>query len=109
MLTADLAMSWRRGRRTGPRTVEVDDPVLLGTAGDLVELVREHAGRPRAELDRAFDEYIGAGTDYRTLRGLIKLLTDRCVFETASSVDPLALRREVFMRARAHHPVGPGA
>src|ERR687887_631657 len=98
-------MSWRRGRRTGPRAVDAGDPGLLRTAGDLVEIVRDHVGRPRAELDRAFDEYIGTGTDYRTLRGLVKLLMDRCEFETSSPVDPLALRREVFLRAAAAHPV----
>lgn len=105
MLTADLAMSWRRGRRTGPRTVDVDDASLVETADALVALVSEHVGRPRAELERAFDEYIGTGTDYRVLRGIIKLLDDRCVFETSSPVEPAALRREAFRRAAAAHPV----
>jgi predicted nuclease of restriction endonuclease-like RecB superfamily len=83
--------------------------VLVAAASDLVDIVREHLGRPRAELERAFDEYIGAGTDYRTMRGIIKLLTDRCEFETSSPVEPIALRREVFARAAARHPVGPDA
>jgi hypothetical protein len=29
-------------------------------------------------LQQALDEYIGVGTDYKILRGLIKLLLDRC-------------------------------
>jgi predicted nuclease of restriction endonuclease-like RecB superfamily len=98
-------MSWRRGRRTGPRAVDASDPVLVETAEALVSIVADHVGRPRAELERALDDYIGSGTDYRTLRGLIKLLDDRCVFETSSPVDPLELRREVFRRAAAAHPV----
>jgi len=50
-------------------------------------------------------EYVGTGTDYRILRGLIKLLTDRCVFDTAVSTDPFEIRRALFLRARQHHPI----
>lgn len=105
MLTSDLAMSWRRGHRIGPRALDATNELLVASAGDLVDIVKEHVGRPRSELERAFEEYIGTGTDYRIVRGLIKLLTDRCDFATASPVEPAALRREVFLRAREAHPV----
>ncbi len=105
MLTSDLAMSWRRGHRIGPRALDASNELLVASAGDLVDIVTEHVGRPRSELERAFEEYIGTGTDYRIIRGLIKLLTDRCEFATASPVEPAALRREVFLRAREAHPV----
>jgi predicted nuclease of restriction endonuclease-like RecB superfamily len=105
MLTADLAMSWRRGNRIMPRYLQSDDPRHLQTAADLTLIVEQHRGRRRAELERALDEYIGVGTDYKILRGLIKLLTDRCEFETAAPKDPAEIRRALFTKAAAHHPI----
>ncbi len=105
MLTTDLAMSWRRGNRIFPRYLESDDPRHLQTAADLTLIVEQHQDRRRAELERALDEYIGVGTDYKILRGLIKLLTDRCEFSTAIALDPAEIRRALFSKASAHHPV----
>lgn len=105
MLTADLAMSWQRGRRTGPRYIDADDPALRRTAEDLIFIVSQHLDKTRAELVRALDEYVGTGTDYRILRGLIKLLEDRCEFETVSAKDPAEIRQALFVKAAQHHPV----
>ncbi|HEV2915665.1 MAG TPA: DUF790 family protein [Pyrinomonadaceae bacterium] len=105
MLTADLAQSWLRGERTGPRYIETEDPDYLRDAERLIRLFVEHEGRPRKELTEALEEYVGLGTDYKILRGLIKLLTDRCAFETASALDPVEIRRALFLQARAFHPV----
>ncbi|MBA3766361.1 MAG: DUF790 family protein [Acidobacteria bacterium] len=105
MLTADLAQSWLRGGRTGPRYIETDDAGYLRDAAELIRLFVEHEGHARRELDRALEEYVGLGTDYKILRGLIKLLMDRCEFETASPVDPIEIRRAVFLKARAVHPL----
>src|SRR5215210_1041908 len=105
MLTADLAQSWLRGGRTGPRYIETDDAGYLRDGAELIRLFAEHEGRARQELDRALEEYVGLGTDYKILRGLIKLLMDRCTFETASPVDPIEIRRAVFLKARALHPL----
>src|SRR5574341_331237 len=105
MLTADLAMSYRRGNRIFPRYLQSDDPRHLQTAADLALIVEQHAGRRRAELEQALDEYIGVGTDYKILRGLIKLLTDRCEFSTANAFDPAEIRRALFNKASAQHPV----
>ncbi len=105
MLTSDLAMSWRRGNRIMPRYLQSDDPRHLQTAADLALIVEQHRGLRRADLERALDEYIGVGTDYKILRGLIKLLTDRCEFETAGTKDPADIRRALFLRASAYHPV----
>ncbi|HEU0180374.1 MAG TPA: DUF790 family protein [Blastocatellia bacterium] len=103
MLTADLAMSYRRGSRITPRYLQSDDPRHLQTAADLTLIVEQYRGSRRAELERALDEYIGVGTDYKILRGLIKLLTDRCEFETAGAKDPAEIRRALFTKAAAHH------
>ncbi|MBA3711888.1 MAG: DUF790 family protein [Pyrinomonadaceae bacterium] len=105
MLTADLAMSWQRGRKTGPRLIDTEDPQHLREAGELIDVFRAHEGRRRRELEEALEEYVGVGTDYRILRGLIKLLTDRCRFEVGVAVDPVEVRRVLFAAARQHHPL----
>src|SRR5262249_47238195 len=105
MLTSDLAMSWRRGERIFPRFLQTDDPRHLQTAADLALIVEQHRGRSRAELERALDDYIGVGTDYKILRGMIKLLQDRCEFGTTAAKDPAEIRRALFSKAAAHHPV----
>ncbi len=105
MLTADLAMSWQRGDRINPRYIDVEDEEYLRVAEDLVALFVAHDGRTRAALEESLQEYVGTGTDYRILRGLIKLLTDRCEFETNAPAEPVEIRRALFLKARARHPV----
>jgi predicted nuclease of restriction endonuclease-like RecB superfamily len=105
MLTADLALSWQRGEQIRPRYVEADDEEYLRAAEDLVALFESHEGRTRASLEESLQEYVGTGTDYKILRGLIKLLTDRCEFETSSPVEPSEIRRALFTKARLQHPV----
>jgi predicted nuclease of restriction endonuclease-like RecB superfamily len=105
MLTADLAQNWRRGDQVRPVHVHTDDPDRLADAAQLIKLFAEHEGRPRRELDTALEEYVGTGTNYKFLRGLIKLLTDRCGFEIGGTRDPVELRRALFLKARERHPV----
>ncbi|HEX8847423.1 MAG TPA: DUF790 family protein [Pyrinomonadaceae bacterium] len=105
MLTADLARSWRRGGSIRPLYIPTDDADYLRDATHLINLFHEHEGHARRDLDQVLEEYVGTGTDYKILRGFIKLLTDRCDFETASAKEPLEIRRALFRKARAHHPV----
>src|SRR5215210_4289324 len=105
MLTADLAMSWQRGDRINPRYIDAEDEEYLRAAEDLVALFESHRGRTRAALEESLQEYVGTGTDYRILRGLIKLLTDRCEFETSAPAEPSEVRRALFLKARARHPI----
>lgn len=105
MLTADLAQSWYRQGCTGPRYINVNEARHLRDAEALINIFDEHAGRERALLDAALDEYVGTGTDYKILRGLIKLLSDRCRFETATKIEPSEIRRALFLKARESHPV----
>ncbi|HKY04421.1 MAG TPA: DUF790 family protein [Blastocatellia bacterium] len=105
MLTADLALNRVRGDRVEPRYIDPANSAYLKVSGDLIKIVSEHRGRKRAELDRALGEFVGAGTNYKVMRGLIKLLTDECRFETASPVPPEEIRRAVFLKARSRHPL----
>jgi predicted nuclease of restriction endonuclease-like RecB superfamily len=109
MLTADLALSWQRGDEIKPRLLNAADPRRLREAQTLVSLFKEYVGRTRGELERAIGEYAGAGTDYRIMRGLTKLLTDRCEFANAAAFDPVEARRALFLKASASHPVAEDA
>ncbi|MBA2734936.1 MAG: DUF790 family protein [Acidobacteria bacterium] len=105
MLTADLAQSFRRGNRVRPLYIPLDDQDYLQDASHLIKLFTEHEGLARRELDQALEAYVGTGTDYKLLRGFIKLLMDRCSFETSSAVDPVEIRRTLFLTACTQHPV----
>jgi hypothetical protein len=105
MLTSDLAINWRRGERIFPRLIKTDDAVYLRDAEILIEIFEEFENKTRGELERELEEYVGTGTDYRILRGFIKLLTDRSEFDTASVAEPVEIRRKLFLEARQFHPV----
>lgn len=105
MLTSDLAIHWQRGNRITPRYLEPGSDTYLAAAEGLIAIVREYIGERQTDLDRALDDFIGTGTEYRILRGMIKLLTDRCRFDTVSPMEPSELRNRLFLLAREHHPV----
>jgi len=107
MLTSDLAINWRRGDKIFPQIIKTDNPNYLRDAEILIEIFNDYVGKTRGELTRELEEYVGAGTDYRILRGLIKLLTDRCEFETASVAEPFEIRQKLFLEAGKSHPVLP--
>ena len=108
MLTADLALSWQRDGEIKPRLLNARDPRWLGAAETLVRLFSERVGRARGELDATLDEYVGAGTNYKVFRGLVKLLLDRSEFSNAVDFEPAEIRRAVFLRARESHPLDGG-
>ena len=109
MLTSDLAINWRRGDKIVPRTIKTDDVGYLRDAQVLIEIFEDFQNKTRGELESELEAYVGTGTDYRILRGLIKLLTDRCEFETASVAAPEDIRRQVFLEACKFHPVTPSS
>ena len=107
MLTSDLAINFLRGDKIFPRIIKTDDEGYLHDAEVLIEIFDEFVGKTRGELDNELDEYVGTGTDYRILRGFIKLLTDRCKFEVSSPAEPVEIRQKVFLEARKFQPVLP--
>jgi len=106
MLTADLVRARIYRGEVRPRYVDADDGELLELARQLIDTFAEHEGRPRGELSEELKELVGTGTDFLLHRGLAKLLTDRCDFETASEVEPEEVRRAVFTAAAAAHRRG---
>ncbi|CAN5565261.1 DUF790 family protein [soil metagenome] len=107
MLTSDLAINWRRGEKVFPYLIKTVDESFINDAENLIEIFSEADGKTRGEIERELEEYVGTGTDYRILRGLIKLLTDRCKFETSAPAEPIEIRQKVFLEARKFHPVLP--
>ena len=105
MLTGDLALSYQRGETIKPKELNADDARVIQTAADLILLIRQHANQSRGALQQALDEYIGVGTDYKILRGLIKLLLDRCEFASAAVREAIDIRRALFTHAATVHPL----
>ena len=107
MLTSDLSINYRRGGKFYPFLIKTDNPDFLNDAENLIAVFEEFQGATRSELNRELEEYVGTGTDFKILRGLIKLLTDRCEFETSSVAEPSDIRQKVFLEARKLHPIFP--
>jgi hypothetical protein len=105
MLTSDLAINWRRGEKVYPFLVDTDNKGALRDAANLIEIFEAYEERTRAELEAELEAFIGTGTDFKILRGLIKSLMDRCDFEVSAPAEPVELRRKVFLEARRRHPV----
>lgn len=105
MLTGDLAINFRRGKNIYPRLLKTNDAGNLRDAATLIEIFEAFVGKTRGELESELEEYVGTGTDYKVLRGLIKLLTDRSEFATESVVEPAEARRALFFAAKSQHPV----
>lgn len=109
MLTSDLAVSFRRGDKIFPFLIKTDNAGFLRDAIGLIEIFEEFIGTTRGELEKELEEFIGTGTDYKILRGLIKLLNDRCEFETNAPAEPVEIRQKVFLEARKSHPIFPNS
>lgn len=100
MLTTDLVRVRRRGDRIEvPPLTDAERERLLGVAERYVALAREHIGRTRAEFDAACDDVPNEATDYKLIKGLRKLVEDRCEFASREDVNPPALREAVFAEA----------
>ena len=107
MLTSDLAINRRRGDKIYPFLISANDTGFLRDGESLIAIFEDFEGKTRGELETELEEYVGTGTDYRILRGFIKLLSDRCEFETASVAEPEEIRRKVFLEARNFQPILP--
>jgi uncharacterized protein len=107
MLTSDLAVSFRRGDKIHPFLINPDNAGYLRDAAALIEIFEAFIENTRGALARELEEFIGTGTDYKILRGLIKLLDDRCEFEVSAPAEPIEIRQKVFLEARKMHPVFP--
>jgi predicted nuclease of restriction endonuclease-like RecB superfamily len=111
MLTVDLVSARRRG--DGLQIVPLDPAArarVEALAAIYAEIARAHVGRSRDELEATWREVAVAPHERRLADGVLKLVSDRCVFEPQADIDPGALRGEVFLRASAaRRALVPGA
>jgi predicted nuclease of restriction endonuclease-like RecB superfamily len=102
VLTADLVTARRRGDELQVPPLDADDRARVEElAGVYLEIARAHVGRSREELEGTWRAVALAPRERRLADGVLKLVNDRCVFETAAAIDPAALRAQVFLRAAA--------
>ena len=102
MLTVDLVRARRRGGRIAvPPLRPAERERALAVAEEYVAAARAAVGSTRSAFEAACDDVPYHETDYLLVRGLRKLVEDRCEFEVRDDVAPAALRRTVFVRAAA--------
>jgi len=99
MLTADHVEARRKGAELVLTKLDAD---ARAAAEELAAAYLADAaasvGRTREELEERFEEH-EVGARPKLAAGLRKLVTDACVFDDATEVDPVALRAEVFRLA----------
>jgi predicted nuclease of restriction endonuclease-like RecB superfamily len=100
MLTADHVDARRKG---GELVLRRLDARALAEAHELaeayLEAARSHVGRTREELGEAWKEIGTRAQKRRLAAGLEKLVDDACGFDADDDLDPIAIRRAIFLRA----------
>jgi predicted nuclease of restriction endonuclease-like RecB superfamily len=100
MLTADHVDARRKG---GELLLARLDARAIAEAHELAEAyldaARAHVGRTREELTEAWKEIGTRAQKRRLAAGIEKLIDDACSFDADEDLDPIALRRAIFLRA----------
>lgn len=101
MLTADMVRV--RRTRDGELFLRPVHPKardrLVAVARGYIEAGKAGVGAPREAFLDACAAVEVADPDRKVAGGLLKLVTDRCDFSADETLDPPAVRREVFLRA----------
>lgn len=100
MLTADLVHVHRRGDRLQVVPLSEPDRKRARELADAaISLIKAHFGLPRGALLDAWNGMPVPPSETRLARGLWKLALDHCDFDEGDALDPVALRRDLFLRA----------
>jgi predicted nuclease of restriction endonuclease-like RecB superfamily len=112
MLTSDLLRVRVVKDEIRPQYVKVDAPQHLGRAEQLLGVFSEAIEKQasRAELYDAVREVEGLSTDHKFIKGLAKLLFDRCSFSPRAlpmedAPDAAALRQRLYALSAARGPL----
>ncbi len=107
MLTGDLIQVKVVKKRLHPKLVDPDKPELRGLAQEVLDVFHEalSEGGTRGSITGALKDMGAERTDHKLVRGLGKVLLDRCDFETVSPMDPVELRAHVFQHAARTGPL----
>src|SRR5262245_35357397 len=68
-------------------------------AGKVLQVIDDHWGKSRGELQEALRALEGDSPDYQVVRGLAHLALEEAKFAVLAPTDPESLRREVFTLA----------
>jgi len=102
VLTVDLVTARRRGDLLQVPSLDAEARARVEElAGVYLEIARAHVGRSREELEATWRAVEIAPHERRLGDGVLKLVSDRCVFETAADIEPAELRADVFLNASA--------
>ncbi len=107
MLTSDLVRARTVGGVLRPTFLKKPAATLREHVDDLVHTVEaaEEAGWTRAQLSKATDGVITGHRSLKVLKGMRKLLLDRCEFEVDTPVPPAELRKAAFELAAQMGPL----
>lgn len=76
----------------------------LGTAEVLIQTFEAHVGKRRFELDEELRTLEAGRQDFKVMRGLAHLLSNRGVFEAGGQIEPVSIRAKVFELAQGLVP-----
>ncbi|MBM4375363.1 MAG: DUF790 family protein [Deltaproteobacteria bacterium] len=109
MLTSELLRVRRQGKLVVPRFLSASERARLGpVAWELVATLAGAAGHSRDDVTAALSIVDHLPKDRPIVRGLEKLLLDRCEFLAPEGDDPETLRDAVFrLAAEARRALGP--
>jgi predicted nuclease of restriction endonuclease-like RecB superfamily len=100
VLTSDLIRVRRRDGKLQPQYLSAAARERLGPVVEaLIEILQRSLGERRGELLELLDGVEAKPTDRVIVRGLRKLLLDRCELGLPSEGDPAALRAELWRQA----------
>ena len=103
MLSADLVRIRRRSGRLFVQSLnEAEYARLMIVAEHSIRILRENLGASRQHIERFMDDVDGDPRDYKLVKGLRKILSDRCSYQPRGEIEPSVYRRALFSRAAAH-------
>ncbi|MFH1533278.1 MAG: DUF790 family protein [Pseudomonadota bacterium] len=106
-----LSTRWVRFRTTQdgqcqPMLLDPRRPDNLALAEALTEYLRSMTGKTRAAVDEGMEPLVKGEGRMKVARGLVEVLLDRCGFEQAGDLDPVAVREVLFRLSMERFPVG---
>lgn len=99
MLTGTLLRVRTYRNRLMPQYLDVYSPDWLAAAERLLIVYRESKGRTRSEIETDLEELITDGPEQVIVKGLAKLLDDRCEYDAEGDFPPEKIRESAFRLA----------
>ena len=107
MLTREQIRVKIAGKVITPQLVDPQNGRMLERAAGLLDIFETAEAQhwTRTELESALHTHEGLDTAHRLLKGMAKVLVDKCTFESHCPIDPVELRQMVFTRAAETGPL----